>query len=93
MSILWTILIGFIAGVIAKFVVPGDKHEPQGYPHHHLRDRRSLRRNLPRPGSRLVSSRRRSRTDWRDRGRYPHSISLGLHRVEASNALARLGRP
>jgi hypothetical protein len=31
MSILWTILIGFIAGVIAKFVVPGDKHEPQGF--------------------------------------------------------------
>jgi len=31
MGILWTILIGFIAGVIAKFVVPGDKHEPQGF--------------------------------------------------------------
>jgi uncharacterized membrane protein YeaQ/YmgE (transglycosylase-associated protein family) len=31
MGILWTILIGFIAGIIAKFVVPGDKHEPQGF--------------------------------------------------------------
>ena len=31
MGILWTILIGFIAGVIAKFVMPGDQHEPQGF--------------------------------------------------------------
>ena len=30
LSILWTIIIGFIAGVIAKFVTPGDK-EPQGF--------------------------------------------------------------
>jgi uncharacterized membrane protein YeaQ/YmgE (transglycosylase-associated protein family) len=29
MSILWTILIGFIAGIIAKFITPG-KNEPQG---------------------------------------------------------------
>jgi uncharacterized membrane protein YeaQ/YmgE (transglycosylase-associated protein family) len=31
MSILWTIIIGFIAGVIAKFVMPGDKYEPTGF--------------------------------------------------------------
>jgi len=30
LSILWTIIIGFIAGVIAKFVTPGEK-EPQGF--------------------------------------------------------------
>jgi uncharacterized membrane protein YeaQ/YmgE (transglycosylase-associated protein family) len=30
MHILWIILIGFIAGVIAKLVTPGD-NEPQGY--------------------------------------------------------------
>jgi uncharacterized membrane protein YeaQ/YmgE (transglycosylase-associated protein family) len=30
MSILWTILIGFIAGVIAKFIHPGP-NEPQGF--------------------------------------------------------------
>ena len=29
MSILWTIIIGFIAGVIAKFIMPGD-NEPSG---------------------------------------------------------------
>jgi uncharacterized membrane protein YeaQ/YmgE (transglycosylase-associated protein family) len=30
LSFLWTIIIGFIAGVIAKFVTPGEK-EPQGF--------------------------------------------------------------
>jgi uncharacterized membrane protein YeaQ/YmgE (transglycosylase-associated protein family) len=30
MGILWTIIIGFIAGVIAKFVMPGD-NEPSGF--------------------------------------------------------------
>ena len=31
MWILWTIVIGFIAGILAKFVTPGDRHEPQGF--------------------------------------------------------------
>jgi uncharacterized membrane protein YeaQ/YmgE (transglycosylase-associated protein family) len=31
MSILWTIIIGFIVGVIAKFLMPGNKSEPQGF--------------------------------------------------------------
>ena len=30
MSILWTILIGFVAGVLAKLITPG-KNEPQGF--------------------------------------------------------------
>ena len=30
MGIIWTIIIGFIAGVIAKFVMPGD-NEPTGF--------------------------------------------------------------
>lgn len=30
MSIIWTIVIGFLAGVIAKFIAPGD-HEPSGF--------------------------------------------------------------
>ena len=30
MGIIWTIIIGFIAGVIAKFVMPGP-NEPQGF--------------------------------------------------------------
>jgi uncharacterized membrane protein YeaQ/YmgE (transglycosylase-associated protein family) len=30
MSILWTIITGFIVGVIAKLIMPGDKYEPKG---------------------------------------------------------------
>jgi uncharacterized membrane protein YeaQ/YmgE (transglycosylase-associated protein family) len=30
MGILWTIIIGFIAGIIAKFIMPGD-NEPSGF--------------------------------------------------------------
>jgi uncharacterized membrane protein YeaQ/YmgE (transglycosylase-associated protein family) len=30
MGIIWTIIIGFLAGVIAKFVMPGD-NEPKGF--------------------------------------------------------------
>jgi uncharacterized membrane protein YeaQ/YmgE (transglycosylase-associated protein family) len=30
MGVLWTIIIGFIAGVIAKFIMPGD-NEPSGF--------------------------------------------------------------
>ncbi len=31
MSILWTIVIGFVAGVIAKFLHPGNEYEPSGF--------------------------------------------------------------
>jgi uncharacterized membrane protein YeaQ/YmgE (transglycosylase-associated protein family) len=31
MSVLWTIIIGFAAGVIAKFLHPGNKYEPTGF--------------------------------------------------------------
>src|SRR5579871_6343192 len=31
MHILWTVIIGFIVGVIAKFIMPGDKTEPKGF--------------------------------------------------------------
>jgi uncharacterized membrane protein YeaQ/YmgE (transglycosylase-associated protein family) len=30
MGIIWTIIIGFLAGVIAKFIMPGP-NEPQGF--------------------------------------------------------------
>lgn len=30
MGIIWTIIIGFLAGVIAKFIMPGS-NEPQGF--------------------------------------------------------------
>ena len=31
MSILWTIIIGFVAGVVARFFHPGNKYEPKGF--------------------------------------------------------------
>jgi uncharacterized membrane protein YeaQ/YmgE (transglycosylase-associated protein family) len=30
MGVLWTIIIGFVAGVVAKFIMPGD-NEPRGF--------------------------------------------------------------
>jgi len=30
MGIIWTIIIGFLAGVVAKFIVPG-RNEPSGF--------------------------------------------------------------
>ncbi len=30
MGIIWTIIIGFVAGIIAKFITPGS-NEPQGF--------------------------------------------------------------
>jgi uncharacterized membrane protein YeaQ/YmgE (transglycosylase-associated protein family) len=30
MGILWTVIIGFVAGIIAKFIMPGD-NEPTGF--------------------------------------------------------------
>ncbi|MDA9475785.1 MULTISPECIES: GlsB/YeaQ/YmgE family stress response membrane protein [Bradyrhizobium] len=30
MGLLWTVIIGFVAGVIAKFIMPGD-NEPSGF--------------------------------------------------------------
>jgi uncharacterized membrane protein YeaQ/YmgE (transglycosylase-associated protein family) len=30
MGIIWTIIIGLVAGIIAKFIVPG-RNEPQGF--------------------------------------------------------------
>jgi uncharacterized membrane protein YeaQ/YmgE (transglycosylase-associated protein family) len=31
MGIVWTIIIGFIAGLIAKFIMPGSSNEPSGF--------------------------------------------------------------
>jgi uncharacterized membrane protein YeaQ/YmgE (transglycosylase-associated protein family) len=30
-GIIWTIVIGFLAGVVAKFIMPGDRNEPSGF--------------------------------------------------------------
>ncbi|MGC1844605.1 MAG: GlsB/YeaQ/YmgE family stress response membrane protein, partial [Pseudolabrys sp.] len=31
MQILWLIIIGFVAGIIAKFLDPGSSNEPSGF--------------------------------------------------------------
>ena len=31
MGIIWTILIGFLAGIVAKFLHPGSSNEPSGF--------------------------------------------------------------
>lgn len=31
MGIIWTIIIGFVAGVVAKFIMPGNTNEPSGF--------------------------------------------------------------
>ena len=31
MHLIWTIIIGFVAGVIARFFHPGNKYEPKGF--------------------------------------------------------------
>ena len=31
MGIIWTIIIGLLAGIVAKFLVPGDTYEPKGF--------------------------------------------------------------
>ena len=31
MSIIWTIIIGFIAGIVARFLHPGSSNEPSGF--------------------------------------------------------------
>jgi hypothetical protein len=55
MSILWTIIIGFAAGVIARFFHPGNKYEPTGVHFDHLaRDCWSFCSNIRRPGDRVV---------------------------------------
>jgi len=31
MGIVWTIVIGLVAGIVAKFLVPGTRNEPSGF--------------------------------------------------------------
>ena len=31
MGLIWTLIIGFIAGIVAKFMMPGNTNEPSGF--------------------------------------------------------------
>ena len=61
MSVLWTIVVGFVAGVIAKLLHPGPNEFSGFVLTNHPRDRGCVRRDVPRPGDRLVSCRRGGR--------------------------------
>src|SRR5215213_10757928 len=54
MGIIWTIVIGFIAGVIAKFLMPGKNEPARVHSHNHPGYRRRHRCHLSRSGSGLV---------------------------------------
>ena len=68
LGIIWTIIIGFVAGVIAKFIMPGD-NEPSGFIRrpYSASSARSWRRFWA--SSWVVSARRRRRPDRRRGGR------------------------
>ena len=56
MSILWTIIIGFVAGLIAKFLHPGSKNEPSDFILTTLLGRGSICCDVPWPSDRVVQS-------------------------------------
>jgi hypothetical protein len=88
MGILWTIIIGFLAGVIAKFILPGD-NEPAGFcSHRNSRNRRRFRRDLPWTGAWLVRPRTGSRIDRRRRGRDYRAARLWDDRRASPRPLA-----
>jgi hypothetical protein len=77
MHILWIILIGFVAGVLAKLVTPGD-NEPQGFilTTVWVSLARSLPRTLVRPSGVRPGS--KCGTHWSGRGRSTYTVGLGL---------------
>ena len=50
----WIIIIGFVAGIIARFLAPGPNNPAGFHPHDAPWHRRRVRRDLYRPGDRLV---------------------------------------
>jgi uncharacterized membrane protein YeaQ/YmgE (transglycosylase-associated protein family) len=54
MSILWTIIIGFIVGLIAKFIMPGNKYTDGFYSNDDFGNRGCVRRHLSGPSCRVV---------------------------------------
>ena len=79
-TIIWTIIIGFVAGVVAKFLHPGG-NEPSGFNDSDPRHRWRLRRDLSRSADRLVQG-------GRERGL--HRVSG--RRDHRARDLGRLGK-
>ena len=80
MHIIWTIIIGFIAGVIAKFITPG-KNEPSGFILTTILGivGAFFFSHLPGPGDRLVSRGRRRWPDWSSSRGDNYLIDFGIH--------------
>ena len=54
MGIIWSIIIGFLAGLIAKWITPGDNKPARVYPHHGAGHYRGGAGDLAGAGDRLV---------------------------------------
>ncbi len=92
MSILWTIIIGFVAGVIAKFLIPG-KNEPSGFILTTILGIvGAFVATLPGPVSRLLPPRRRRRLHRRHCRRRHRALRLGIFRQEERGLVIAGGR-
>src|SRR5262249_25205092 len=90
MHIIWTIIIGFIAGVIAKFITLGE-NEPSGFILTTILGIvGALFGHLSGPSDWLVSGGRRRWPNWSSGRRGNYLIDLGIH---CSPTLVFLARP
>jgi hypothetical protein len=90
MGILWIILIGVVAGVVARLLAPG----PPAFripADDGAGDRRRVRRHLHRAGCRLVSPGSGRGVHRGDTGRDHRAVHLELDRRIASDALKQAG--
>src|SRR6202050_4884765 len=89
MHILWIIIIGFVAGIIARMLAPGPNN-PAGFiltdP---ARYRRRIRRHVHRPSGRLVWPERGRGTDWRGDRRHRRPVRLAPPRHQPSDFRSR----
>ena len=92
MGIIWTIIIGFVVGVLAKFIHPG--RDNMGF-HHHRRCSASSVPSWPlsRPGHRLVPGRTGGGSDRLDPWRDPAAVDLRPGEGTDRLTSAELSRP
>ena len=80
MHILWTIIIGFIVGVVVKFLMPGDKRTDKVDSNGNLGNCRRVRCNLPWASCRVVWALRFGWLHWWRGRRNYRPRCLWLHR-------------
>ena len=91
MSIIWTIIIGFVAGIVAKFLHPGSSNEPSGFILTAALGIIGARSDLSRTGDWLVPRRRRGRLHRRGRGGHHRACCLGLLSSETTKVARATG--